>query len=678
LESTSLDRKAERNLIHGAAPARLELAPGRWMVCAGGEEVAVRCDVRLVEDELLAPPEPRPGTAVTGTLLVGGRVAPEARISVTLAGLASHRPFSVPLVWDPAEASLVREVVTGEDGRFQIPALAPGDYLLEIIPKGGRIQTTPPFSLPAPETLLARDQDPAEVQAVWDLGELAFDAGMTVEILVTDTAGAPLPQSKAGGRQGEAPEVVFFEAEADAEGKVRLSGLDPTLPVHIVCVADGYARMSGTFEVPPGATHCAMEALAGARGRVLDENEEPVAAATITLLGSEGTVTHTDGEGDFQFEKLVAGSYELEISAPGFRIATIEASLDPGATVELEPVYLRRGEILRGQVVEGLTGEPLSGATVTVTEPPGGGSTVTDGEGLFELQADPDHPPVLRIEASGFPVHREQVPGPAFEEDEPVVVEIRPGGRIEVVAWAEGGEGPCAGCEFSVGTNGDGWLRLETDSMGRARSEPLVEGRYPVHRVQVRSTGSVVTVSGGQDARWATVRAGEITTVEFGEPTVPLEVRFRPPPPQSWELWAEGPDWHRRAKTVGNGAFVLHRPSGDPVEMRLRAPDGGSFRAASVPADFDRGVFEVRLPAGRVLGNLICEDGPVEGLAIAVVEAHQGARRATVRSGKDGVFEIPWLAPGTYLLTVEGRAVRTFSVVDGGEVVLEQVTVGEQ
>lgn len=676
LETTSLDRNVEPGLNRGAATASLELAPGRWMLCTGGEDVAIRCDARLVEGEPLKPPEPQPGTVVTGTVLVGGRVAPEARVSVTLAGLASRRPFAVPLLWDPDEETLVREVHTGNDGKFRIPALAPGDYLLEIVPKGGRIQTTPPFSLPTPETLLARDQDPAEVQAVWDLGELALDAGMTVEILVTDTTGAPLPQGKAGGRQGEAPDVVFFEADADTEGKIRLSGLDPTLPVHIVCVADGYARMSGTFEVPPSATHCAMEALAGARGRVLEQNEEPVAEATITLLGSDGSATHTNGEGDFHFEKLVAGDYELEISAPGFRIATVEVSLDPGTTAELEPVYLRRGDILRGQVVEGLTGEPLSGATVTVTEPPGGASTVSDGDGLFELQADPDHPPVLRIEASGFPVHRKQAPGTAFEEGEPVVVEIRPGGRIEVIAWAEGGEGPCAGCEFLVNAPGDGWHRLKTDSTGWAQGELLPAGRYWVQRQQASSTGSVVFVSSGSEGRWATVVAGETTTVEFGEPTVPLEVRFRPAPPGSWDLWAEGPDWQRRAEALGNGAFVFRRPSGEPVELGLRAPDGGSFRAASVPADFDREVFEARLPAGRVVGNLVHDDGPVEGLAIAVVGTHQGDRRATVRSGKGGVFEIPFLAPGTYLLTVEGQAVRTFSVVDGGEVVLEQVTVG--
>jgi hypothetical protein len=675
LEATPLAGKEEPQiLLDEDLAAPLELEGGRWMICVGGETTAVRCGSTLSEGGSEAVPESGPGTEIVGTVLVGGRAAPGARISVVPEGLASRRRFTVPLAWDRESKALVRDVGTDAEGKFRIPPLVPGDYLLEVVPKGGQIQTVGPFSLPAPERLLARGQDPAEVQAVWDLGELSFDSGMSVEVLVTDLAGAPLPRAQVGGAQGEPPEVIFFETEADEEGKAVLSGLDSSTPVQIVCVAQGYARMSGRFEVPPSSTHCAMEELASASGEVLDESEEPVHGAVVALAGLDRNV-RTDQDGVFSFNELTASTYELEISAPGFRVETIEITLEAGESLELEPLVLHPGETLLGEVVEASGGNPLEGATVEVIDPPGGASTVTDEDGLFELEADPDHPPVVRIEAAGYPRHREEVPASAFEDGERVRFELRPGGRIEVRAWSQEGDAPCAACEFSISGHGERWPKLVTGSEGAAISGLLHEGRYAVTRVQVRSTGSVVRVSSGLDVRWADVAAGETVTVEFGEPTLPLQVQFRPAPPSDWMLWARGADWNRQAEALGAGVFRLRRRPGESLDLILRGPDGESLHAGTLPAEFDRETLEKDLPAGRVEGRLVQAEAPAQGVDLAVLDARQGTRRATVRSGEDGAFAVPFLPTGTYYLVVGSHVLRTFSVAAGSDVVLNEIPV---
>lgn len=654
--------------------APLKLEAGRWMICVGGETLAVHCDSRLSQGGSETPPEAGPGTGITGTVVVGGRAAPQAQISVVPAGLASRRPFTLPLVWDRKSETLVRKVVTDEQGRFRIPPIVPGDYLLEVVPKGGRIEDIGPFTLPAPETLLARGQDPTQVQAVWDLGELSFGSGMSVDVLVTDVAGAPLPGAKVGGHQGDPPDVVLFETEVDKEGKAVLSGLDPSAPVHIVCVAPGYVRMSGTFEVPPSSTHCSMEKLASASGQVLDESDDPVRGAVVSLAGHDRSV-RTDADGIYTVAKLAAGTYGLEISAPGFRLEKTEISLEPGESLELEPLVLRPGETLLGEVVEAASGDPLSGATVEVVEPRGGASAVTDEEGQFEMEADPEHPPVVRIEAAGYPRHREEVPAAAFEDGERVRFELRPGGRIEVRAWSQHGDAACAGCEFSISGRGERWAKLVTGAEGRAVSELLPEGRYAVARVEVRSSGSVVRVSGGQDVRWADVVAGEIVTVEFGEPTLPLRVRFRPAPPGDWTLSARGPGWNRQAEALGGGVFRLRRPPGDSLDLILRGREGATLHAATLPAEFEGETFEADLPAGRVEGRLVHGDAPAQSVDLAVLDARRGMRRATARSDVDGSFAVLFLPSGTYHLVVGGQILRTFSVTGGSDVVFEEIPV---
>lgn len=675
LEVTPLDRKDQPQvLLDVDVEAPLELAAGRWMLCVGGETVAVRCSFRLSEGGLETPPEPGPGTELVGTVVVGGRAAPEVRISVLPASLASRRPFALPLTWDPESEALVRDVATDLEGNFRIPPLAPGDYRLEVVPNGGRVQTVGPFSVPAPETVLARGQDPTVVQAVWDLGELTFDSGMAVEVLVTDMAGAPLSSAKVGARQGKPPDVDFFETVADEEGKAVLSGLDPTAPVHIVCVAEGYVRMAGTFEVPPSSTHCSMEQLAGAYGRVVDGDEESVSGAVVTLVG-KGRSVRTDADGAFTLDQLASGTYEIEVSAPGFRLETIELSLTAGESLDLGPIVVYPGELLLGEVVEASSGDPLAGAEVRVVEPPGGAHTLTDAEGLFELQADPDRPPAVRVEVAGYPRHRQQISAAAFENGERVRFEIRPGGRIEVRAWSREGDAPCSGCEFQVTGLGERWPKLVTGSEGRAVSDPLPEGRYSVSRVAVRSSGSVVLVSGGQNVRWADVTPGETTRVEFGEPTLPLQVHFHPAPPSDWSLSARGADWNRKAETLAPGVFQLQRPPGESLDLILRGPEGETLHAATLPAEFDRDSFETDLPAGRVRGRLMHADAPAQGVDVAVLDARQGTRQATARSKKDGSFALLFLPAGTYHLMAEDHVLRTFSVTAGSDVVFEEILV---
>ena len=61
------------------------------------------------------------------------------------------------------------------------------------------------------------------------------------------------------------------------------------------------------------------------QGSVHDSRGRPVVAATVTLLGGAGTETliqHTDAEGNYRFERLHAGNYNLHAELAGYGQAT--------------------------------------------------------------------------------------------------------------------------------------------------------------------------------------------------------------------------------------------------------------------------------------------------------------------------------------------------------------------
>src|SRR5262249_36287905 len=154
----------------------------------------------------------------------------------------------------------------------------------------------------------------------------------------------------------------------------------------------------------------------------------------------------------------------------------------------LAPIALSPGREVRGLVRDGATKSPIAGATLSAVDPPGAAEAESEEDGSFALTTDDSGEVTVAVHAAGYPEKTVEVPRQVGDGAAPWVIELSPGGRIEVAMWDEEADGPCQGCSATV--NGPaGPQSLVADGTGTALSEPLTPGAYSVSRVEVASLG---------------------------------------------------------------------------------------------------------------------------------------------------------------------------------------------
>jgi RHS repeat-associated protein len=134
-------------------------------------------------------------------------------------------------------------------------------------------------------------------------------------------------------------------------------------------------------------------------GTVVDQNGQPVTAATVRIAGT-ANATATDGAGNFNLT-APARLYTLTVSKLGFLPATTTPfTLAAGGsfaagTIRLQPAP---GEVT-GTVVTSLDGSPLAGAAVSLAE--NGDTAFADASGSFTL-TEPAGTYTATITAAGY------------------------------------------------------------------------------------------------------------------------------------------------------------------------------------------------------------------------------------------------------------------------------------
>jgi hypothetical protein len=656
----------------GSASVPLEgLPPGPAFLCAGAEGRPTRCEKVFVEaGKPLSVTTPAAGVRITGRLLIGRKPAPGTKIGVVPHPLPMRRFFSMPLGLDGEKA--IPYVETDAAGRFTLPQLSPGDYRLDLRPPGGRLDQAGPFTVPDPGKLRAQKKEVPETKdkprtpPVLDLGELTLDEGVRVEVAVIDSQGRPIAGAQVGAMQGTPPKVLFYQARTATQGTAELSGLDAAAPVQVTCLAPGYVRLELRYDAAPALVRCALERLAGLEGTVVNEEDKPVAAATVAVRRSDNS-TQTGKDGTFVLDSLEPGGYEITIAAPGFRAAKREVTLASQERLRLEPVRLEKAGPLNGRVIDGETEEPVAGAVLTVQYPPGSGGARSDADGLFTLRAAADGPLAVEVTAAGYPATPIEVPAGREDSGEPLVVELLPGGRIQVTIWDEEAEAPCLGCSAGVTALGGAGEILTMDADGQALSKLLAPGLYRVSREKVQTFGAYMTVSSGDDTRTVQVEPGKTAQVSFGERRTTLTVAFFPPPPSGWALLADAASYHLRLEPREDGTFRVRKDPGEEVPMALHFPNQIRVETVRVPADFAEPELRVTLPETLVRGTLLRGEGqePLPGVRIELLAAPGRAPAGWVVTGPDGSFAVPYLRPGTYQMVADGKPLGTFELTPG-------------
>lgn len=646
-----------------------DIGPGLYLICWGGDGAGVRCERQLIEQPTEVTRQPVLGVPVTGAVLVGRQPVVEARIQVVPEGLAFRRAFTTPLGLDGETRELRRSVLTDEKGRFTLPALAPGDWSLEIHLPGGRLEHSEPFSISERWATIPTGET---APPIFDLGLLVFHPGTQLEVFVTDSFGVPVPVAEVGGAQGAKPlESDFFEVRTDEEGRALITGLEPTERLSLACTAPGYNWVREQYDAPPATATCVLEALVRLQGVLVDVDEEPIPGGTASLEGNRRRALSGD-DGTFEITDLVPGSYTLTLSAPGLEGRTVEVELAPGEEVDLGDLELSPGRELLMQVVDAETGAPVAGARLNMLHPPGGGTAVTDEDGGARFLTGSAKNLQVEARAPGYAPLRTEIARTRLDSGEPSILELQRAGRVEVRAWQDDGS-PCVGCTATILGPTLSSITVRTDVDGRAVSEELSPDRYQVNLTRERSLGQVVQVSGGDDVRWADVEPRRTSVVLFGEPAETLRVRVDSPLPPGWKLRARGAGWVRHFEP-GSEARIRRQP-GEAVRLSVVGPGGTNVEQSTIPGDYSSDVFDLALPQAGVSGVVSREQVPQPGKTVLLRSVGSGAAQATTRTGPNGSFMIPYLTLGQYVIQIQDRPVRSVAIAPGRVEDVGQITL---
>ncbi len=89
------------------------------------------------------------------------------------------------------------------------------------------------------------------------------------------------------------------------------------------------------------------------KGRVIDNEQHPLPAATVIVVGSENNVTIADNEGYYTLTQIPNGEQEIKISYLGFANQTIKVTINENQTTELNVTMQPDDVLLDGVEVSG-------------------------------------------------------------------------------------------------------------------------------------------------------------------------------------------------------------------------------------------------------------------------------------------------------------------------------------
>ena len=349
---------------------RLEgLAAGRYDVVvvvppreAGGQ---------LRGPEFSAPQEAtvRSGETTTVDFQLGG--------GTTVAGLVSQAGTPVPgasITFSPEQQSFGgrRSTVAGDDGRYVLEGVAPGNYSV-------RVDRT---SLRA----VVPDVPEHELNLEIPAGAIAGFVRDAATGIGVDGARVVARAPAAGGTGAAARASVAGSALTNADGSFEVIGLANGTYELQVSHAE-YSPGQVTVELPAtgrlDGVEVRLEPGVRIKGRVVNEADQPVADAFVLLLdpqtgapasgGGRGRTTGVDGS--FELSGVAPGTWNLQATAAGYApsaAVTVDASAGAANVV----LRVTPGGRVEAVVVDS-SGAPVSGVPVALLDAATGRSVVS-------------------------------------------------------------------------------------------------------------------------------------------------------------------------------------------------------------------------------------------------------------------------------------------------------------
>lgn len=341
-------------------------------------------------------------------------------------------------------------------------------------------------------------------------------------------------------------------------------------------------------------------------------------------------------------------------SAPDHESSTTTVDLAPGEERQTPTIRLAPADTFFGLVTDTETGTPIENASVGVLLPTERATdATTDEHGVFQLRL-PRHDAVrLRIGAATYAASNVSLPADyQGSKEHPYPISIGHGGRIHVTVWDDGADAACAGCTIFI-TGVEEPASLVTDAGGNATSDLLAPRTYVLIKEAARATGSIVTVSGGDDTRLARVTPGATVDVTFGEPTRWLTLNLQPRLESGWLLAAQSASRSDIVAPQADGSFRIRRPK--QGSLTLAVIQGLTrVRLVDVSEDYGSSSLTLPLPTAGVRGELQSLRGAIRVATTMVV--------GETSTDEQGRFAIPFLPGGTYSAVLPNGVMRAFSL----------------
>lgn len=409
------DDPPDRVLPTGADGSfRCEAAGPEFILAAAAEGLV--CSRRIVgelaegtrADDLvlvLAPEVVLVGQTVT----VAGAPLPAVELTVDLAPLPeTERITSTSGVY--ARQPAMRRALSGDDGRFRVEGLVPGEASVEANRDG--------------YTTAYQDHDPESGPL-----RLVLERGTALAGVVLGADGRPVPGAALSVRGAGSQSSTSGD-----DGRFLIEGLEPSTGARLRVLALGHAlQVVQPVEVSADETlflEVRLRPALALAGHVMDADGAPVQGAKIAIEGEREEDLHgttmiprptweralgrssalTDAAGAFRIDELYEGSYRLSARDPADPDLTGTWQVTAGSE-DLELVLdarARVGVTLVGRVTDAHTGQPVTAFQVTPMKPMGSGGfggtnhAFTDAEGRYLLSGLEPGPYRLNATAEGY------------------------------------------------------------------------------------------------------------------------------------------------------------------------------------------------------------------------------------------------------------------------------------
>lgn len=395
-----------------------------------------------------------PESVVSGRVVLAGTKTPVADAVVTSGDMGW---------WSESRA------VTDADGRFTLESLGPGQYHPTAVTENG-------YGRAELAVHVGLAQSEGEV-----LIELHPAASVRGQVVIAGTKGKPCERGSVSLSDKKANESKWGQTEPD--GTVLVRGLKPgTYEVTANC--DGYRKQTEIPNLEVGTEAIGdqvweVESGLTVGGKVVDEDGKPVEDAnvwaSVMLEGRAGTQQwasdRTKADGTFELDGVVAGKYQVSVSADDFLELEDKPEIEVGESgAEPITVTLERGGGVTGRVVN-QRGEGVSGASVQARGT-GGRSwrsrASTADDGTFRIENVEPGP--TRVSANKGWRKQLRAPGKSDDDLQGELIDIAKGEVAEVELVVETHDGSISGTVVDAGGGpvSDAFINCDRESESAA------------------------------------------------------------------------------------------------------------------------------------------------------------------------------------------------------------------